>query len=211
MRIITRLFCITLFFVIFAGCKQTNKSAIASSTKTSNNPEEKWVNKYSNEYFSIEIPGDWMYDDSNWGGRDSMQNEVDLYPAPKPGQKWEDLDVPCWIHCVKAYLKPQWKNVKEAAELSKTMHSLGNEPGLIGIIYEHDSLMVGGFPAYLIAYLIAEDKDTIVQKQFVTYLPKTHKVFYFNINFYKEKWTEGQEMGDMILSSLKFKDDADIE
>ena len=195
---------LVLITLAIIGC--TSKGG-QTTKATEENP---LPSKYENEFFSLCYPKNWIYNDTGWGGRDSTQNEVDFYPAPFPGQKWEDMDVPCWIHCVKSFFDIQWKTAKEAAEMSKTFHALGNEPGLLGISYEQDSIIVGGFPAYLIVYMIEQDNDTIVQKQFVTLLPNTHKVFYFNSNFSVKHWDDGQQLGDDIISTIKFKPDADM-
>ncbi len=204
---------LVLITLTIIGCMskggQTTKSKGEQTTKAIE--ENPLPSKYENESFSLCYPQNWIYNDTGWGGRDSMQNEVDFYPAPFPGQKWKDMEVPCWIHCVKAFLNIQWKTAKEAADVSKTFHALGNEPGFLGIYDEKDSLTVGGFPAYLIVYMIEQDNDTIVQKQFVTLLPSTHKVFYFNSNFSVKHWDDGQKLGDDIISTIKFKPDADIK
>ena len=49
------------------------------------------------------------------------------------------------------------------------------------------------------------DNDTIIQKQFVTYLQDSHIVIYFNENFYVQDWEEAQELGDLIIGTIKLK------
>ena len=103
------LLCVTLFACTSSRKEQTTETIVADPLPS----------KYENEYFSLYYPKDWTYNDTKWGGMDSTQNEVDIYPVPLPGQRWEDMDVPCWIHCVKAFLNIQWKQQRRLLTFQK--------------------------------------------------------------------------------------------
>lgn len=45
----------------------------------------------------------------------------------------------------------------------------------------------------------------------ILFLPNTHKVFYFNSNFSVKYWDDGQQLGDDIISTIKFKPDAGMK
>lgn len=64
---------------------------------------------------------------------------------------------------------------------------------------------VGGYPTSILYFANYVDNDTIIQKQFVTYLQDSHIVIYFNENFYVQNWEDAQELGDMIISTIKLK------
>ena len=49
------------------------------------------------------------------------------------------------------------------------------------------------------------DNDTIIQKQFVTFLQDSRIVMYFNENFYVQDWDAAQKLGDMIMSTIEIK------
>lgn len=155
--------------------------------------EEPYPVKYENELFSINMPKGWEYDDSGWKGLDSLQNEVDLFSR----------NAPVWFHIVKAFMPIQWKNIDEATEMAITARALsGDNTQLIDRI---DSVEVGGYPTTILYFANFVDNDTIIQKQFVTYLEDSHIVVYFNENFYPNQWESAQEYGDRIIETVKLK------
>ena len=155
--------------------------------------EEPYPVKYENELFSINMPKGWEYDDSGWKGLDSLQNEVDLFSR----------NAPVWFHIVKAFMPIQWKNINEATEMAITARALsGDNTQLIDRI---DSVEVGGYPTIILYFANFVDNDTIIQKQFVTYLEDSHIVVYFNENFYPNQWESAQEYGDRIIETVKLK------
>lgn len=155
--------------------------------------EEPYPVKYENELFSINMPKGWEYDDSGWKGLDSLQNEVDLFSR----------NAPVWFHIVKAFMPIQWKNIDEATEMAITARALsGDNTQLIDRI---DSVEVGGYPTTILYFANFFDNDTIIQKQFVTYLEDSHIVVYFNENFYPNQWESAQEYGDRIIETVKLK------
>lgn len=166
-------------------------------------------NIYNGEMFSLEYPEGWEVDDSEWHGEDSLQNELQILP-PIPttyNRKVAIADLPCWVHCVKRYLHIPVKTAKEAAELSKAFTPNNPNNGFIGIVEEVDSLVIDGKPTYLIiyAYRDEENNDTIINKQYNTILPKSHTIFMFNSNFSIKDDGTGEEIGNKIIKSIKFK------
>lgn len=73
------------------------------------------------------------------------------------------------------------------------------------LIHEIDSVEVGGYSTSILYFANYVDNDTIIQKQFVTYLQDSHIVIYFNENFYVQDWEEAQEIGDLIIETIKLK------
>lgn len=166
------------------ACTRPNRS------KKQDNP---YPVKYENELFSIRMPEGWEYDDKCWKGLDSLQNEVDLFSEKAP----------VWFHIVKTFLPIQWKNIQEATEMAITARALSGENAQL--IERIDSVEVGGYPASILYFANFVDNDTIIQKQFVTYLDDSHIVIYFNENFYPNYWDSAQEYGDRIIETIKLK------
>ena len=150
--------------------------------------------KYENELFSIEIPKGWLCDISDWNGLDSMVNRVSIFD-PYGGNV-------VWLYIVKTFFPIKWKNIDEAKRAAKTMVYLGGDRE---IIREVDGVEVGGYPASILYIAKYEDNDTIIQKQFVTYLQDSHIVMYFNEMFFAENWEYAQKLGDEIISTIKLK------
>lgn len=168
-----------------AKCDAQGKATVRDNTGT--------VRIYENELFSIVFPVGWVCDSSGWKGLDSMQNEVDIY---------DPNGNVVWFHIVKAYFPIQWKNVEEAAEMPKTMRAFDQKATLL---QEVDSAKIDGYPTKVLLFANIVDNDTIIQKQFVTYLQESHIVVYFNENFYVQDWDEAQKFGDQIIGTIKLK------
>jgi len=149
--------------------------------------------KYENELFSIAMPSGWNVDDSGWLGLDSMRNEVELYSN----------NAPVWFHIVKTFMPIQWKNVYEATEMAIAARAMSGAN--VELIDRVDSVMVGGYPSSILYFANAVDNDTIIQKQYVTYLEDSHIVIYFNENFNSRQMDEAQKYGDKIINSIKLK------
>lgn len=178
-----------LILMIVIGIASCSKP---TPQKAQNNNDPFPVN-YENELFSINIPKGWICDSSGWKGLDSIQNEVDIYDSN------ENL---VWFHIVKAYFPIKWKNVDEAKEMSKMFNCNSENTELI---HEIDSVEIGGYPTSILYFANYEDNDTIIQKQFVTYLQNSHIVMYFNEIFYVQNWDEAQEFGDKIINTIRLK------
>lgn len=165
---------------------------------------------YSNDAFSVELPKGWMYDDSKWGGPDSINNEVDFYS--------KESNV--WFHFVKAFFPTsflgittaseaaQWSiDAKESARAKNGSASQG-EDGYIGVGIDGDSLEIDGYPAKFIGFEYKERGDTVMNAQYVVLIPQEHRVFYLNANFYLSDARAGRvdtEFMESFIRSVKFK------
>ena len=149
---------------------------------------------YENDLFSIDLPKGWICDSSGWKGLDSLQNVVEIF---NPNGSV------VWFHFVKTFMPFKWKNIDEAKEMAKSARAISGDD--TELIHEVDSVEVGGYPTSILYFANYVDNDTIIQKQFVTYLQDSHIVIYFNENFYVQNWEDAQELGDMIISTIKLK------
>lgn len=150
--------------------------------------------KYENELFSVNLPKGWTYDDSNWEGLDRIRNEVDFY-NPSGGI--------VSFHFVKTFFPFQWESIEEAAEMAKVARFLSGDD--VELVQETDSAEVGGYPASILFFANYVDNDTIIQKQYVTYLMDSHIVIYFNENFNIQDQKEAEKLGDRIINTIKLK------
>lgn len=149
---------------------------------------------YENDLFSIDLPKGWVCDSSGWQGLDSLQNIVEIF---------DPNGNVVWFYFVKTFMPIKWKNIDEAKEMAKTARAISGDDA--ELIYEIDSVEVGGYPTSILYFANYVDNDTIIQKQFVTYLQDSHIVVYFNENFYVQDWDEAQEIGDPIIGTIKLK------
>lgn len=149
---------------------------------------------YENELFSIDYPKGWVCDSSAWKGLDSLQNVVDIYD-PNGGI--------VWFHFVKSFLPVRFENIDEAKEMAKAARAFSGDNA--ELIYEEDNAEIGGYPASVLCFANFVDNDTIIQKQFVAYLPDSHILVYFNENFYAQDIDEAQKIGDRIIATIKLK------
>lgn len=177
-----------LAFIIVGMLSCTNP--VATNT-ANNNP---YPVTYENDLFSISLPEGWICDSSDWKGLGSLVNEVDIY-NPDGGV--------VWFHFVKTFMPFKWKGIAEAKEMAKAVRAIGGDDA--ELIDEIDSVQVGGYPTSILYFANYVDNDTIIQKQFVTYLDDSHIVVYFNENFYANDWDEAQEIGDFIIATIKLK------
>ena len=178
-----------LLGVIIAGMVSCTKPTANTSTK-----DDPFPGRYENELFSINLPKGWVCDSSGWKGLDSLQNVVEIF---NPNGSV------VWFHFVKTFMPFKWKNIDEAKEMAKSARAISGDD--TELIHEVDSVEVGGYPTSILYFANYVDNDTIIQKQFVTYLQDSHIVIYFNENFYVQNWEDAQELGDMIISTIKLK------
>ena len=150
--------------------------------------------KYENELFSIKMPKGWVCDSSGWKGLDSLQNAVDIY---------DPNGNVVWFHFVKTFFPFEWKDINEAKEMAKAAIAISGDNA--ELIHEVDSVEVGGYPASVLYFANYVNNDTIIQKQFVTYLQDSHIVMYFNENCYVQDLEDAEKLGDMIISTIKIK------
>lgn len=200
-------FYITVAIIGLVSLSSCVKNKSARVEKNSSQATAHSINKetltqaYANEDFSIQFPSNFVCDDSGWKGKDSIENEVYIYPITNSA---EDETPILNIRCVKAYLHIGFKSAKEAADMVKAIRLAEKDPKYLGVVYEMDSIDVDNFPAYIILHAWNLDGDTLLQKQFITLLPKSHTLFYFNSNIRSKYWEEGQELSDRIISSITF-------
>ena len=180
---------IVLLGVIIAGMASCTKPTANTSTK-----DDPFPGRYENELFSINLPKGWVCDPSGWKGLDSLQNVVEIF---NPNGSV------VWFHFVKTFMPFKWKNIDEAKEMAKTARAISGDN--TELIHEIDSVEVGGYPTSILYFANYVDNDTIIQKQFVTYLQDSHIVIYFNENFHVQDWEKAQEIGDLIIGTIKLK------
>lgn len=149
---------------------------------------------YENELFSVEIPEGWVCDSSEWYGLDAQKNVVKIY------HPYKDF---VGFHFVKTFMPFQWENIDEAKEMAKMARAISGDS--VELIREIDSIEVGGYPSCILYFANYVDRDTIIQKQFVTYLHDSHIMMYFNELFPVHAWDEAQEFGDGVISTIKLK------
>ncbi len=154
--------------------------------------DEQLLVSYENELFSIALPKQWNYDDSEWNGLSSLHNEIDIYNP--------DNDA-LWIHIVKTFMPFKWKGIDEAKEFAKTARAISGDDA--ELFYEMDSLEIGGYPTSILFFANYVDNDTIIQKQFVTYMEDSHILMYFNQIFPIKFWDIAQDYGDFLFSTIK--------
>ena len=150
--------------IIFVLCAVTMTVACTRPNRNNNTTEDPLPVKYENELFSIDLPSGWEIDDSGWLGLDSMQNEVEIHSSNSP----------VWFHIVKTFMPIQWKNVYEATEMAIAARAMSGAN--VELIKRTDSVEVGGYPTSILYFANVVDKDTIIQKQYVTYLEDSHIV-----------------------------------
>ena len=177
-------------FVFLVAC------TMACSSRKAKAPEQDmpFPVKYENELFSINVPKGWMVDDSKWEGLNHVENTVDIFDP--------NGNVVCF-HIVKTFFPFRWKNIEEATKMAKGARGLSMQD--FELWDEVDSVEVGGYPASILCFANFVDNDTLIQKQYVVYMQDSHIVIYFNENFYIQDWDEAQDLGDMIINTVKLK------
>lgn len=189
MKTLMKLFLAMLIIGTFS-CTKPKSKALGPSHR-SDNP---FPCKYENDLFSINMPQDWEYDDSEWCGLDSMRNFFDIYDPHKDIVR---------LHIVKTFIPVQWKDIGEATEMAIFARELaGEETELIARV---DSVEIGGYPASILFFANYVGEDTIIQKQFVSYLQDSHIVVYVN-EIYRPQFSQtAQLIGDKMIETLKYK------
>lgn len=170
--------------------------AACSRTKTSNSISQAVpsIVKYENELFSIELPKEWTFNDENWNGLDKVQNEVDFYNSKG--------DV-VWFHCVKSFFPFEHESIESATEMAKFSRAISGDD--VELYYEIDSVSVDNYPASILYFANYVDNDTLIQKQYVTYMKDSHIVIYFNMNYYYRDLEVAEDIGTSIINTIKLK------
>lgn len=139
------------------------------------------------------MPSGWEYDDSGWHGLDALENQIDVYSDNSP----------VYVHIVKTFFPMKRKDLKEAKEMAALIRQISGDN--IELIDEIDSVEVGGYPAAILYFANYVDNDTVIQKQFVSYLQDSHIVVYLNEVFHPINWELAEQIGDRIIETVKFK------
>ena len=186
MKVLVKLF-LAILLLSFITCSKTE-------SKKEHHTGGCFPSKYENELFSINMPQGWECDDSQWGGLDSMQNIVEIYDP------YNDM---MNFHIVKTFMPIQCESITKVTEMAKLARLLsGDSVELIEMI---DSVQVGGYPTSVLIYANYVGNDTIIQKQYVSYLNDSHIVVYVNEIFPLQSWGQAQLVADKILGTLRFK------
>lgn len=188
-----RKFTIILFLGIMAAVISCSRPA--PKAKESGKSDKKLlVETYENELFSVAYPKGWVCDASGWAGLDSMRNAVDIYDP--------NSDIVS-LHFVKTFLPAKWENIMQAKEFAIAARALSGDS--TELIDEIDSVIVGGYPACILYFANFIDGDTIIQKQFVTYMHDSHIVVNFNEWFRYGDWEKEEPFLDKIIHTIKLK------
>lgn len=190
----------TIGFLLLAAIVAGTLSCAKPTTKEPTNEKQpKTPYIYENDLFSVAIPDGWGVDPSEWEGLNGFKNEVEIVDF----NFGDPLDGIVSLHFVKTLLPFDGRNVIEAAEMAKTARALSTDS--VELIGEIDNAEVGGYPANILFFAYYVNGDTLIQKQFVTYLQDSHIVAYFNEFFYFQDWVQAQKVGDSIIATVKLK------
>lgn len=190
------LFFVILGIVALTACKSNSKSN--SNTKES---EDLTFNNYSNEFFSIEYPSNWDYDEE-------INSEFDTIPEMSKGIRTtffpKNPYLPFHTVCVqKSAMFHCFDTPKEWRDLSVSMKNFDDQ--YLGTIDSMmiDSLRFGPYPASMAGFAVEVEGDTIIHKQLVVMVNKD--VYYLNNSY---DWNDNgtlQQFGDSILSTVRFR------
>ena len=186
MKVLVKLF-LAILLLSFITCSKTE-------SKKEHHTGGYFPARYENELFSISMPLGWECDDSQWGGLDCMQNIIEVYDP------YNDM---MNFHIVKTFMPIQCESITEVTEMAKLARFLSGDS--VELIEEIDSVQVGGYPASVLIFANFVGNDTIIQKQYVSYLNDSHIVVYVNEIFTLQSWGQAQLVADKILGTLKFK------
>ncbi len=165
---------------------------------------------YSNDAFSIELPKGWKYDDSKWGGPDSITNEVNFYNKEsnirfvfvKEFLPTSVLDITTVSEAARLSIYQ-----KEEKRMEKGSAGQGDD-GYIGVFDYGDSWEINGYPTKFIGLKYKERDDTVMNAQYVVLIPQEHRMFFLNAYCYQSDIKAGRvdaEFLDNFLYSVKFK------
>lgn len=152
------------------------------------------LNIYENELFSVEFPYGWVCDSKNWHGLYAQENNVEIYDP-------EGNVV--WFYFVKSFLPIKWNDFYEAQEMALFAKSIsGDDFELISI---GDSAFVSGYLSSELCYANYVDGDTIIQRQWVTYVPDSQILMYFNANCMPKDMILSRKIADEVIASIQIK------
>ena len=182
---------IIMLMCLMLACSGTNSQSMVTPKEPHGDSLSE--GRYENELFSFRYPEGWIVDASEWHGLDAMRNEVNL---SMPGNSLVSL------RFVKTFLPMKWKNMDEATQWAKMSRGLSGDAELFD---ETDSVEIGGYPSHLLSFVIKQENDTLIQNQYVTYLPESHILMYFNSVFHYKDWDDAEPLGDAIISTIQLK------
>jgi hypothetical protein len=188
-----------LLVVLLSICCSCTKKKEKDADVQGSLPVEK---TYENEFFSIEFPYKWDYEEE-------VNNMCDTISAMSKGINvtiyHQNPQVP-WplIRVQKSAMFECFSKPEEWRDLSIQLKQFDDR--YIGTVdsYMLDSLQFGPSPAAMAGFIVVtEQGDTVIQKQLVVMVEK--EVYYLNNTFdWKDDGTF-ERIGDAILETVRFK------
>jgi hypothetical protein len=162
-------------------------------------PEEK---TYENEFFSIEFPYNWDYEEE-------VNDAYDTIPAMSKGVRvtlYSTNPYAAWhtVMVQKSAMSQCFDTPEEWRDASIALKQADEQ--YIGVIDElvQDSLKFGKYPAAMAGFgVVTETGDTIIQKQMVVMVDK--ELYYLNNSFDCNDDGTLEQIGDSILATVRFK------
>lgn len=186
-----------LMSILLLGCDH-------SQSKISHSDETVPFINYSNEYFSINYPENWEYEEE-------INSEFDSIPEMSTGIRTtffpKSQYAPFHTVCVqKSAMFYVFNSPEEWRDLTITMKNFNDE--YIGTVdfMMLDSLKFGPYPAAMAGFAVDLGGDTIIHKQLVVMV--NQDVYYLNNSFDMHDDGSMELYGDSILSTVKFKTDS---
>lgn len=171
------------------------------SNPNSNETEEVNNLTYANEFFSVEYPDDWEYEEE-------INSDYDTIPEMSKGIRttFYSKAPKALFHTVcvqKSAMFHVFDTPEQWRDLSVEMKNFNDE--YIGTVESMmvDSINFGPYPAALAGFVVKLDGDTIIHKQMVVMVEDD--VYYLNNSF---DWNDDgtlQKFGDAILTTIRFK------
>ena len=171
------------------------------SNPNSNETEEVNNLTYANEFFSVEYPDDWEFEEE-------INSDYDTIPEMSKGIRTtfysKDPKAPFHTVCVqKSAMFHVFNTPEQWRDLSVEMKNFNDE--YIGTVESMmvDSINFGPYPAAMAGFAVEVDGDTIIHKQLVVMVGDN--VYYLNNSY---NWNDDgtlQKFGDAILTTIRFK------
>jgi hypothetical protein len=189
MRHLIFLFLIALCTLLGASCKNSKSERISQENKI-----------YQNEFFSLEYPYNWEYDEE-------INDMYDTIPAMSKGIRVTLFNInpnTPWhtVMVQKSAMFECFKTPEEWRDASVQFKQFDDQ--YIGTVdsYMLDSLNFGPYPAAMAGFVVATDEgDTLIHKQMIIMDGKD--LYYLNNTF---DWNDDgtlENKGDSILSSFR--------
>lgn len=201
MKSVSRLMAIFLLLGLWvtasSSCGKNSKVEISAQGST------QLGKTYENEFFSIEYPADWAYEEE-------INNMCDTVPAMSKGINvvvYNQNRQSRWpiVRVQKSSMFDCFNTPEEWRDLSTELKQF--DDNYIGTVDEYmlDSLQFGNLPAAMAGFaFLADDGDAVVvQKQLVVMVGK--EVYYLNNIFDMNDDGTMESAGDAILKTVRFK------